>query len=430
MSTSIICPNCTHQFEATDALTQSIQKELRAKMEGEWRKRMEGLTAEKQQIEQQQKDLEQQRQQQEEELKRRLEVEKKAMEEGLSQQLKKNLNEEYAEKLKYFENQIDQKNDEIRKAREIEIALMNAQQKLKEHEEEMEMKLQKTVLEEKALLHEKLKKDEEERSKVRDLEYQMKLKEMEKQLEDQRKLAEEMKRKAEQGSMQLQGEIQELALEELLRAAFPFDIVSEVGKGVRGADSILTVRNGFGQECGSIIYESKRTQAFGGDWIEKIKADMRSQGAAIAVIVTQTLPKGMDCFGEKDGVWICSFSEVRALTAVLRDMVIRVAGAVNNNENKGEKMVMLYDYLTSKEFSEQWDAIKEGFVSMRMSIIKEREQMEKMWKAREKHLDKVLLNASRIKGSISGISGMDVNLNLIEEAGENEYMIEASNPNT
>ena len=230
--------------------------------------------------------------------------------------------------------------------------------------------------------------------------------------------------------MQMQGEVQELALEELLRAEFPFDIVSEVGKGVRGADSILTVRNSFGQECGSIIYESKRTQAFGGDWIEKIKADMRSQGAAIAVIVTQTLPKGMDCFGEKDGVWICSFSEVRALTAVLRDMVIRVAGAVNNNENKGEKMVMLYDYLTSKEFSEQWDAIKEGFVSMRMSIIKEREQMEKMWKAREKHLDKVLLNASRIKGSISGISGMDVNLNLIEEAGENEYMIEASNPNT
>jgi hypothetical protein len=385
---------------------------------------MDGLNAEKQQIEQQQKDLEQQRAQQEEELKRRLELEKKAMQEGIALELKKNLNEEYAEKLKYFESQIDQKNDEIRKAREIEVALMNAQQKLKEHEEEMEMKLQKTVLEEKALLHEKMKKDEEERNKVRDLEYQMKLKEMEKQLEDQRKLAEEMKRKAEQGSMQLQGEIQELALEELLRSAFPFDIVSEVGKGVRGADSVLTIRNSFGQECGSIIYESKRTQAFGGDWIEKIKADMRSQGAAIAVIVTQTMPKGMDCFGEKDGVWICSFSEVRALTAVLRDMVIRVAGAVNSNENKGEKMVMLYDYLTSKEFSEQWDAIKEGFVSMRMSIIKEREQMEKMWKAREKQLDKVLLNASRIKGSISGISGMDVNLNLIEEPGENEYVIE------
>ncbi|HYD20888.1 MAG TPA: DUF2130 domain-containing protein [Flavipsychrobacter sp.] len=424
MSTSIICPNCSHQFEASEAIKQSFEQDARKKMTDEWKRLKDGVAAEKQQIDKLQRDLEQQKQQVEEELKRRLDIEKKAMEEELSQQLKKNLNEEYAEKLKYFENQIDQKNDEIRKAREIEVALMNAQQKLKEHEEEMEMKLQKTVLEEKALLHEKLKKDEEERSKVRDLEYQMKLKEMEKQLEDQRKLAEEMKRKAEQGSMQLQGEIQELALEELLRAAFPFDIVSEVGKGVRGADSILTVRNGFGQECGSIIYESKRTQAFGGDWIEKIKADMRSQGAAIAVIVTQTMPKGMECFGEKDGVWVCSFSEVRALTAVLRDMIIRVAGAVNSNENKGEKMVMLYDYLTSKEFSEQWDAIKEGFVSMRMSIIKEREQMEKMWKAREKHLDKVLLNASRIKGSISGISGMDVNLNLIEEAGENEYVIE------
>jgi hypothetical protein len=424
MSTTIICPACSNQFEPTDAIAQSIEKEMRSKMEQEWRKRMEGLKAEKQQMEQQQKELDQRREQQDEEIKRRLDAEKKVLEENLSHQLKKNIAEEYDGQLKHFQQLLNEKEEKVARARQVEMEALQLKERLIMQEQEMDIKLKRSLLEERERLQDILKKEEEERTKVRNLEYEMKLKELEKQLDDQRKLAEEMKRKAEQGSMQLQGEIQELALEDLLRASFPFDIVSEVGKGVRGADSILTVRNSFGQECGSIIYESKRTQNFGGDWIEKIKADMRSQGAAIAVIVTQTMPKGMDCFGEKDGVWICSFSEVRALTAVLRDMVIRVAGAISSNENKGEKMVMLYDYLTSKEFSEQWDAIKEGFVSMRMSIIKEREQMEKMWKAREKHLDKVLLNASRIKGSISGISGMDVNLNLIEDSGSNGYMIE------
>jgi len=207
-----------------------------------------------------------------------------------------------------------------------------------------------------------------------------------KEPDDQKKLAEEMRRKAEQGSMQLQGEVQELALEELLRASFPFDEISEVGKGVRGADCIQTVRNNFGQECGRIIYESKRTQSFSPDWIEKLKADMRSQGATLAVIVTQTMPRDMNCFGEKNGVWICSFSEVKALTYVLRDGIIRIFNASRSQENKGDKMQLLYNYLTSGEFSEQWKAIREGFLSMKQSIQKERDMMEKLWKSREKQL--------------------------------------------
>jgi hypothetical protein len=243
---------------------------------------------------------------------------------------------------------------------------------------------------------------------------------MEKQLDDQKKLAEEMRRKADQGSMQLQGEAQELALEEMLRNNFPFDEISEVGKGVRGADCIQTVRNNFGQECGKIIYESKRTNAFAADWIEKLKADMRSLGADIAVIVTKTMPKEMDCFGIKDGVWICSFSEVRALASVLRDGVVRVFNTAKSNENKGDKMHLLYSYLTSNEFAEQWKAIREGFMSMKLSIQRERDAMEKLWKSREKQLEKVLLNAAHIRGSIEGISGTDVDLNLLESGDEDD----------
>jgi len=253
---------------------------------------------------------------------------------------------------------------------------------------------------------------------AKETEFQLQLKELQKQLEDQKKLADEMRRKSEQGSMQLQGEVQELALEELLRSAFPFDIIHEVGKGVRGADCIQTVRNGVGQECGKIIFESKRTANFAGDWIEKLKTDMRSQGADVALIVTQTFPKDMDRFGEKDGVWICSFAEVKPVVQLLRDWIIKMSHAMKYQDNKGDKMHLLYDYLTSREFADQWQAIREGFMSMKLSIQRERDTMEKLWKQREKQLEKVLLNAAHVRGSIEGIAGMDsVDLTLLEDSG-------------
>lgn len=143
---------------------------------------------------------------------------------------------------------------------------------------------------------------------------------------------------------------------------------------------------------------------------------MRSQGADIAVIVTQTLPKDMERFGEKDGVYICTFTEVRSLASVLRTSILKVFALSKSQEGKGDKMHMLYDYLTGVEFSEQWKAIREGFLSLKISIQRERDTMEKLWKAREKQLEKVLLNAAQIAGSVEGIAGQDaVNLNLLED---------------
>jgi hypothetical protein len=263
---------------------------------------------------------------------------------------------------------------------------------------------------------EQIKKQELEKNQLKETEHQLRIKEFEKQLEDQKKLVDEMRRKAEQGSMQLQGEVQELILEEVLRVTFPFDQIGEVGKGVRGADCIQVVRNKFGQDCGKIIYESKRTKDFAADWIDKLKKDMRKEGVDVAVIVTQTYPKGMTCFGERDGVWICSFEEVKAVAYVLRDGILRLYNSSKSQENRGDKMHMLYDYLTGTEFSEQWKAIREGYMSMRLSIHRERDAMEKMWKMREKQLDKVLLNASSIKGSIEGIAGADtISLSLSDD---------------
>ncbi|HRH36339.1 MAG TPA: DUF2130 domain-containing protein, partial [Catalimonadaceae bacterium] len=214
-----------------------------------------------------------------------------------------------------------------------------------------------------------------------------------------------------------QGEVQELLLEEILQATFPFDKIEEVGKGVRGADCIQIVRNPYGQEVGRIIYESKRTKDFGNDWIEKLKTDMRSLGTDLAVIVTQALPKDMERFGEKDGVYICTFAEVRGVALLLRNGLLKIFEVRKTQENKGDKMEMLYSYLTGSEFGEQWKAIREGFLLLKQGIQKERDGMERLWKAREKQLEKVILNAAHIRGSIEGIAGADaINLNLLEES--------------
>ena len=391
MSTEIKCPNCGHEFEPSDSIREEVQKELRAKM-SEWQK------------------------QQQQKFDMQLQEEKKRTQKETEELLRKNIVADFENKLRLLEVNNKDNQEKLKLAREKEIEFLKKEQALLSKEQELDLQLQKMLLEERNKLADVIRKEEAEKVSLKETEYLLKNKELEEKLESQKKLVDEMKRKAEQGSMQIQGEAQELLLEDLLRQSFPYDSIEEVGKGVKGADCMLLIRNKFGQECGKIIFESKRTKDFSDQWIEKLKADMRSQAADIAVIVTQAMPKGYERFGEKDGVWVCSFAEVKALTYVLRDSIVRIAQATTGQENKGEKMHMLYDYLTGNEFAEQWKAIREGFMSMKISIQRERDAMEKLWKQREKQLEKVLLNAAHIRGSVEGIAGSDVNIALLEDS--------------
>jgi len=388
---NVTCPNCQHSFEPTDAIRDEIEKELRGKMT-DWQKKKE------------------------EETNQLLAEQKIKIQNELTEQVKKNIAGEYEHKLKLMQENEANMSKQVNEFRQKELEFLKQVQAIQAKEAELELELQRKLNADRETLKAQIQKEEAERLSIKDQEHVLKVKELEKQLEDQRKLAEEMRRKAEQGSMQMQGEVQELLLEELLKTSFPFDQISEVGKGVRGADCIQTVRNSLGQEAGKIIYESKRTKDFNQEWIDKLKADMRSQSADIAVIVTQTFPKELDRFGEKDGVYICSFQEVKSVALLLRNAILKIYDTKKSQVNKGDKMSFLYDYLTSNEFSEQWKAVGEGFRQMRSSIQKERDAMEKLWKAREKQLEKVLLNAMHIKGSIEGIAGADaIHLDLLED---------------
>ena len=397
MPTEIKCPNCGHHFPMEEAVAEEYKRDLREQMQKFMRDK-EAAFAHRE----------------------------KEFQQNAEQALRKSITADFENKLRLSQEAQRETEEKLKSSRQRELEFLRKEQDLKNKEAELELQVQRLLQEERTKLATEIRDLEAQKNASRETEHQLEVKELKKQLEDHKTLAaemerraEEMKRKMEQGSMQLQGEVQELALEELLRSSFPFDEIAEVGKGVRGADCIQLVRNNFGQECGKIIYESKRTREFSQEWIEKLKTDMRSQSAHVAVIVTQAMPKDMPCFGERNGVWICSFSEVRALAYVLRDGIIRISNAARSQENKGDKMQLLYDYLTSGEFNEQWKAIREGFLSMKQSIQKERDMMERLWKAREKQLEKVLLNAAHVRGSIEGIAGKDaIDVQLLEDPDE------------
>ena len=403
-NSTIKCPNCKHEFPIGNALAEEIENDIRAKYKNYLGEAQKKLELEKAQLAKDAEQLKLQTENQEAILADKLRLAKTQLE----QEAIKKAASEMEIQVKFLNSELTEKDKKLKESQEKELELLAERRKLKEERESFNLEIEKKLSEREKDIFEKAQKVEAEKSSMRE-------QELKKQLEDQKKLIEEMDRKSKQGSMQLQGEVLELALEELLRSSFPYDDIEEVAKGVKGADCVQHVKNNLGHACGKIIYESKRTKAFTNEWIEKLKHDMRAQQADIAVIVTETLPKGMDAFGIKDGVWICKFGDVKPLAFLLRDSLLKIHNALITQENKGDKMQLLYDYLTANEFRQHIEAVAEGFLALRKSIISEKIQMEKIWKEREKQLDKVLLNTTQFYGSIKGIAGNAVgDLKMLE----------------
>jgi hypothetical protein len=316
----------------------------------------------------------------------------------IEEKLKAKLSEENSEYLQSIQKELREKSEQVK-----ELNVSKAEiEKLKREKDELksiaEAEAQKRLSEILAQEREKIKKSEEDKNELR-------IKELMMQLEKQKELTEEMRRKQEQGSMQLQGEVQELAIEEWLMSKFPLDTIDEIKKGARGGDCIQIVNTHSRQNCGKIYYESKRTKDFQPSWIEKFKADMREKGADIGVLVTEAMPSGLERMGMYDGIWICTFDEFKGLSGVLRESMIQLSLAVASQENRGDKMHLLYDYLTSNTFRMQVEAIVEGFSSMKNALESEKRSMQRIWKEREKQIDKVITNTIDMHASIRGIAG-------------------------
>jgi hypothetical protein len=281
---------------------------------------------------------------------------------------------------------------------ELEV---NVREKLKLEYYEREQKLNRDREHNEVLMKRQI---HEEAEKARD-EERMKNAELQKKLDDQVRLLNEMKRKSEQGSMQMQGEVQELAIESYLESTFSRDLIEEVSKGKRGGDCVHLVRDDYNRVCGKIVYESKRTKHFSYEWIGKMKDDMRLQQADLGVIVTDVFPDGMTRFGSVEGIWVCTFSEFKALAILFRQNLIRIGEVIASQENRGDKMQMIYGYVTGTEFKQKLEASFESYRDMLDDLQKEKSLLLSQWSKREKRLMKAMENLVSLYGDVRGIAG-------------------------
>ena len=396
--TKIVCPNCGTEINVNEILYHQVEDEHKKRFTAQLAEEKKKFGAELEILNLQKEEFEKKKQKENELFQEKLQSKLKEERQIIEKQLKTKITEEQSEQVAIMRKDLLEQSEKLK-----ELSRSRAEiERLKREKDELK---ESVMAEAERTLNQKLIEEKDKIRKIEQDRNELAFKELYKQLEDQKRLTEEMKRKQEQGSMQLQGEVQELAIEEWLASSFPLDTIEEIKKGARGGDCIQTVNTRIRQNCGTIYYESKRTKDFQPSWIEKFKNDIRDKGADIGVLVTEVLPSDLSRMGLKEGIWICTYEEFKGLCRVLRESIIQISNVMVSQENKGDKMVLLYDFLTSNTFHMQVEAIVEGFTHMRMDLETEKRAMQKIWKVREKQLEKVMTNTIDMHSSIKGIAG-------------------------
>ncbi len=394
MSDTIICPKCKNEFQLSDAMTHSLR-------EGFQKEFAEKRSALEQEIAKQRGEVEKQRTANElarRELESQVQLRLGAEREKLKTAMKQEAAETVGVELHDLRVQLEEKKKSLDEAQKLELALLKQKRELEERAKTQELEIERKLSEERTKIQETARRQAHE-------EEQLRFAEKEKQIDGLRTQIEVLKQKAEQGSQQLQGEVQELQLEESLKQMFPFDEIAPVSTGARGADMLQKVRGINGQACGTIIWESKRTRTWSKLWLDKLKEDQRAQGAELAILVSQALPDEVTTFAQIEGVWVCSYELALPLAAALRQQLSAVATTRRAESGKGEKMEALYQYVSSAAFQQQVESISKAFLEMQKDLSGERAAMERLWSKREKQIQRILQGNAALYGSIEGIVG-------------------------
>lgn len=401
---TITCPNCKTEIKLTESLAAPLIESTRrdfenrlalkdsdiAKKEAALKDREEAVAKAKQAIDDQvaEKLVEERAKIVSEESKKA----KLALQSDLDQK---------ARELAELQDVLTQRNAKLAEAQQEQANLLRQKRELDDAKRELELTVEKRVQDGLSATREQAKKEAEESLKLKVMEAEQTIASMQKQIED-------LKRKAEQGSQQLQGEVQELELEALLKAKFPRDTIEPVPKGEHGGDALQRVLGPLGQVCGTILWESKRTKNWSDGWLVKLRDDQRTAKADIAIIVSQILPKGVESFDLVDGIWVTNTKSVISVAVALRHSLIEVASARQALEGQQTKTEMVYQYLTGPRFRHRVEAIVEAFSSMQEDLDKEKKAIIKQWAKREEQIDRVMQATAGMYGDLQGIAGKSI----------------------
>ena len=398
---TIHCPNCATEIKLTESLAAPLIKATRQEYESKLTQKEADVSKREAALKAQQRSLEDAQKTVDEQVASKLQAERAliATEEGKKARLAMaNDLEAKSKELVELQEILQQRNNKLEEAQKAQVDLIRKQRELDDAKRELDLTVEKRLQESIALVRQKAKQEAEDGLRL-------KVSEKEEQIASMQRQIEELKRRADQGSQQLQGEVLELELETTLRLKFPLDSIEPVAKGEFGGDVLQRVMGPLGQWCGSILWESKRTKNWSDGWLAKLRGDQRTAKAEIAVLVSSTLPKEIETFGQIDGVWITEPRLALPLVIALRQSLIEIASTRQIQEGQETKMELVYQYLTGPRFKHRIEAIVEKFSDMQADLDRERKAMTRLWAKREMQIQGVIESTVGMYGDLQGIAG-------------------------
>jgi hypothetical protein len=402
---TITCPNCSTQVPLTESLAAPLIAATRKQFEQQLQQKDQAIALREQGIKDQEKQLAEAKRGLDDQVAQQVAKQLQAERQRVIEEETRKAKQAAAAELEHKSRELAELN-EVLKVRDAKLAeaqqaqaeLIKKQRELDDAKRELELTIEKRVQTNLNEVRNQAKREAEEGLKLRVMEKDQTIASMQQKIE-------ELKQKAEQGSQQLQGEVQELELENLLRAKFPFDNIEPVAKGEFGGDLLQRVVGGSGQSAGSILWEAKRTKNWSDGWLIKLREDQRNAKADIAVLVSHALPKGVDSFEVIDGIWVTAPRAALPVATVLRHTLLEVGMARLAAEGQHGKTEMVYQYLTGPRFRHRVEAIVEAFSTMQEDLDKERKAITKQWAKREAQIERVMNATVGMYGDLQGIAG-------------------------
>lgn len=419
---TITCPNCGNAIKLTESLAAPLIATTRKQFEKKIADKDAEVAKRESAIKDQQAAIEKAKETIAEEVAEKLKAERTIIAAEESKKAKFLLGadlDQKAKELVELQEVLKQRDEKLGEAQKAQAELIRKQRELDDATREMALTIEKRVEESLVVVRNKARLEAEDGLKLKVAEKEQTIASMQKQIE-------ELKRRAEQGSQQLQGEVQELELEDTLRTKFPRDLIEAVPKGEHGGDALHRVCGSLQQICGTILWESKRTKNWSDGWLAKLREDQRAAKADLAVIVSHTLPKDFDTFDFLDGVWVTSPRYVVPVAIALRHTLIELFAARQASEGQQTKMEMIYQYLTGPRFRHRIQAIVEKFADMQEDLDRERKTMTKLWAKRQEQIRCVVESTAGMYGDMQGIAGKT----LQEIEGLDVPMLAIADPKT
>lgn len=401
---TIICPKCKNEIKLTESLAAPLIESTRRDYEKRLAQKDVDLASRETSLKEREQALEKSKETVDAQVAEKLQSERAKISADEARKAKLALSNDIEQKTKEvadLQEILKQKDEKLTEAQKAQADLLKKQRELDDAKRELELTVEKRVQENLAATRQQARKEAEDELKLKVSEKEQTIAAMQKQIE-------ELKRKAEQGSQQLQGEVQELELETLLKTKFPRDTVEPVPKGEHGGDVLHRVIGPLGQICGTILWESKRTKNWSDSWLAKLRDDQRRAKAEIAVIISHAVPKDIETFGLVDGVWISNPQCAIPVAIALRHTLIETATARLASEGQQTKMELVYQYLTGPRFRQRVQAIVEAFGAMKEDLDKEKKAILKQWAKREEQIDRVMQSTVGMYGDLQGIAGKTI----------------------